>query len=392
MNAQAKHLSKAMIIAFGLILVLCFSLGYYVGVNTTSLGIHIDDLPTQAMFTVKSDGTKYWAVRYDGKIPSGMTSTDLNTVVNAVTGALTAGRTWKEKIAFRGNFLIDSTLWLGSYDYVTYDFIEAYFKQANGTNLNPMVQITGTYTDAIGGVFDGNKPFQTGGDFVLDFECYGSLIDATVLNGYSTGLYIHSIPYSSLVSHIISKNNDGNGVLIAASYDVVLNNVLSEGNGLNGFRLFGVYRASLTNCVARDNSGNGFQLDCGVVGGYCDQNTLTSCIITNSRSVGKHGFAIAGGIGNTFSGCLLHNFASSTNNIYDGFNFAQGLGARNSSRNIVTGCHVSADAANKHRYGIREEDASQDFNLYHGNILLNAVTAPISKQGANSVNADNMVA
>ena len=43
--------------------------------------IYLDDLPSTASYVVKTDATYFWAVRYDGKIPTGMSGTDDDLVI-----------------------------------------------------------------------------------------------------------------------------------------------------------------------------------------------------------------------------------------------------------------------------------------------------------------------
>ena len=66
-------------------------------------------------------------------------------------------------------------------------------------------------------------------------------------------------------------------------------------------------------------------------------------------------------------------------------------GANDCTYNNIHGNVLNSSFINKCKYGIREDDASQDYNLVHGNIVQGAVTANISLQGANSVSADNIV-
>lgn len=51
--------------------------------------IYMDDLPASATYTIKTDGTYYWAVRYDGKVS--WTSTNCSYIVNSCYAALPEG-------------------------------------------------------------------------------------------------------------------------------------------------------------------------------------------------------------------------------------------------------------------------------------------------------------
>jgi len=54
--------------------------------------IYLDDLPSTASYTVKTDDTYFWAVRYDGKIPTGMSGTNDDLVIQyAINNCTSSG-------------------------------------------------------------------------------------------------------------------------------------------------------------------------------------------------------------------------------------------------------------------------------------------------------------
>lgn len=76
------------LVALGIATVLVFSLGYYVGASPASPDVYLDDLPSPYSYVIKTDGSEVWAVRYDGRIPSNMASTDAYVVFAAVRDAI----------------------------------------------------------------------------------------------------------------------------------------------------------------------------------------------------------------------------------------------------------------------------------------------------------------
>ena len=94
-----------------------FSVGFFAGqvyAQSSSRDIWLDDLPSTASYVINTDGAgNYWATRYDDKIA--FSGTDAATVIQAALDALTAGRTWEEKVACKGNFTLTSVITTPSY-------------------------------------------------------------------------------------------------------------------------------------------------------------------------------------------------------------------------------------------------------------------------------------
>jgi len=62
-----------------------------------------------------------------------------------------------------------------------------------------------------------------------------------------------------------------------------------------------------------------------------------------------------------------------------------------STYNNITGNNVSSAEANKHKYGIREDSSSDDYNCIIGNICTDAATEDISIQGVNTEVGHNII-
>ena len=69
---------KTYLLSLTLISVIFLGTIVYVASNPgfTAPNVYLDDIPSEASYVVKTDGTYFWAVRYDGKIPAGMNGTD----------------------------------------------------------------------------------------------------------------------------------------------------------------------------------------------------------------------------------------------------------------------------------------------------------------------------
>ncbi len=110
-----------------------------------------------------------------------------------------------------------------------------------------------------------------------------------------------------------------------------------------------------------------------------------SVVGNTMQKIDREGIELDTSNHNIISENNIHDCSEDANDTYSGI-----LLTDTSTYNIVSNNRVSADAANKHKYGIREAAVADDWNLLHGNILTDAVTANLSSQGANSVSADNI--
>lgn len=130
------------------------------------------------------------------------------------------------------------------------------------------------------------------------------------------------------------------------------------------------------------NSGEDLRGSAGIRLRNANYNTVSNNAMTK---LDREGILVTGGDHNIISGNNIHDCSEDANDTYSGI-----LLTGTATYNVVSNNRVSADAGNKHQYGIREAAAADDYNLIHGNILTDAVTANLSSQGANSVTADNI--
>jgi len=125
------------------------------GLPSGGRNIYLDDIPSSATYVIDSDGTNYWATRYDGKIE--FYGTDASTVIQSALNALTSGRTWKEKIVLKLNQVVDLDAKISMPSYTTFAIEEGVLRRKANTDFN-LIEISGkTNVDIVGGIYDGNK-------------------------------------------------------------------------------------------------------------------------------------------------------------------------------------------------------------------------------------------
>ena len=92
-RARKFSLKQVLVIVLGAILLSSIVSVYFVGSNPnpSSRDVYLDDLPSTASYVINNDGSgNYWATRYDGKIPSGMSGTNDDLVIQYALNNCTA--------------------------------------------------------------------------------------------------------------------------------------------------------------------------------------------------------------------------------------------------------------------------------------------------------------
>ena len=126
----------------------------------------VDRCGVAASYVVFSDrGTTYARNGRTGKID--YKGKDCAKVIQSALNSLTDGRTWKEKVVLKGNFVIDKTILVPSYTILE---IHGRIRQADNANLEALVanqhwkgwKGTNTHIDIVGGIFDSNYANQKG--------------------------------------------------------------------------------------------------------------------------------------------------------------------------------------------------------------------------------------
>jgi hypothetical protein len=110
------------------------------------------------------------------------------------------------------------------------------------------------------------------------------------------------------------------------------------------------------------------------------RNVLQACSFYNIK---RHAILLSGAIRNCVVDNIIRGAGSEASNTYDAIILEVRSGT-NCTRNVISRNIILSDLANKHRYGINESDANQDYNLIANNIITDSQTANIRKQGANS--------
>jgi hypothetical protein len=148
-----KHLIASNLVTFVLMSVLTVSLV----VGAATINVYLDDLPSQATYTIKTDGTNIWSVRFDGYKAS--ESTDARTVINA---AITSASAVNGSVYFTKGLYTISGGYLSGASYVTLDGTwGAHIKSASGSGV-PLLQFSScSYFTVKNLQFDGNRATQS---------------------------------------------------------------------------------------------------------------------------------------------------------------------------------------------------------------------------------------
>jgi hypothetical protein len=177
----------------------------------------------------KNIGTKYTILkRYDLAYD----------VIQAALDGLTSGRTWKEKVFFKGNFSLSNTVILPSYTIL--DLRAAELTLSNNINKDA-IQIHGDYIGILGGIIDGNKANNTDGNGIADdgvTPIYRPrLLDVEVRNFAKNGIKLYK-PYVSWLARNEIHDNALSGIYIANHIDrgkSIINDIYY--NGKDGFEI-----------------------------------------------------------------------------------------------------------------------------------------------------------
>jgi len=233
-----------------------------------------------ASYTIWSEAGMYYVANANGTTT--FSSANVDEVIEEATGALTDGRTYKERILLKGDFVISSPIIVESY--TTLEF-QGKVTVADNINISATVKSEGFEslqgTDSTGGVvdveiaglhLDGNKAkanCNTG------IQLYGRrliLRDVTVCNCSGDGIWTEwssdptvNTPNDAMegvFSNVRSCFNDGRGWRMLGPHDSCLNNILLYCNGLVGFASWGLQGGCQgVNLHAYGNSQAGFYID-----------------------------------------------------------------------------------------------------------------------------------
>jgi len=180
------------LVTFAMILILSISLTYYIVKGTVeSGGTYYLDIPfgDASYYVGKFSNGSTWMVNGDTWQCEAV-STDASQIINWASGNLTSGRTWKEKIVVKDDFIITNTVKISSYTILE---IDGKWTLANGVNKNVIENLNLTSGDTSieirGGRIDGNGANQNAGSII-----YWS----GVQDGIIEGMYLES-SYNSII-------------------------------------------------------------------------------------------------------------------------------------------------------------------------------------------------
>lgn len=105
----------------------------------------------------------------------------------------------------------------------------------------------------------------------------------------------------------------------------------------------------------------------------------------------QHAIQLGGARYCTITGNVIADCGNATNDTYSAILLQYGTDAsRYSTYNTITGNTISSTVTNKHKYGVREDTATDGPNIVSSNIILNSVTTAVSTQHGSSVSANNI--
>ena len=369
--------------------------------DATNANRIVDSIP--ANYTVYLSGSTYYA---EAALPGG-TDYEKATATLAIQAAidgLTGSRSWLEKVVIKGNFTI------GQITIPSYTIIEIHGKLTLAAATNDdMFRPEDNATNIIikGGVLNGNKANQTAGS---SFRFSATANESYILfeDIEITGFKEHGIQLSSGTSDQIRINkceihtNDGSGIR-AACDEVVITNCEIYSNGAAGVLAYQVHNIEVLNCFIHDNVSDGVYLS------EVYHSIVENCIFSTNRAgvyilnssyeniVNANTFEdserqavyIYQSSRNVVTNNICKNSSQDVDNTYDAIALEDDT-TTYSTYNIVTGNQIYDDAANQSKYGIKEENAGDDYNIIENNIINGPVTANILWQGVNSLVRDNI--
>lgn len=396
------------------IAILASALTWYAFGPFTSPNIELDDLPSQAYFTVRNDGTYTWVTRYDGHIA--YNGTVASTVINNALGALTVGRDWKETVLLRGDFTVTAGLTPSNWTRLEIDGTVATSTAdvslilIEGTAPGPKYQIDVVASHLIGA---GDKGTDTDHNNLVLVN-YGSDIDISIGLGENAGFTAIEIGKSTWVHVHDSHLKDfarrttvtaGKGIALGGSSDCEIYNNWIETPTSGGYSgtphigstifLYGdTGYPSLRNDIhdnILDGGGTGFDNDNGIYlnaqSSNVSYNNIHHNTISGYNGVGRAGVKINTGNDNNINFNTVINCGitvqsdssppgdpdySTRNQVIGNKLFHGGIGtggqsnARHSMLNLIADNILSSDTYQE--YGIYIGSYSNGTEV-HGNIV-----------------------
>jgi len=251
---------------------------------------------------------------------------------------------------------------------------------------------------------------NTGAAIGLFTSSQYNTITGNVMTSNSYGIYDSACNYNTMTGNVSRSNGygfylsngwreviSGNTIFTSTNYGIYLigaQRVTVTGNNLYGDS-WGIIIGNSTN-ITKYNLISGNTIAWATSQGialYYGSGTTIHNIVTGNHifGCGGHGIYVYGSSYNTITGNAIDNASRTTNNTSHSI-FLTNNGTVYSTYNIVSSNNCQATQANKAAYHIREQSASDDYNLAIGNICKDGVTGQIGLQGTNSVRGTNIPA
>jgi len=343
--------------------------------------------PSTATYTIETDGAGgYRAVDCDG---------------NRLWEGADAGGTINSAISAGKHVLLkEGTFELGSYLSLKHGAIlegageNTIIRQKDGANLDYLIYIYLKTGSAFGRVqlrnfvVDGNKKAQTGGrGYGVYSDTYSSVYSDLVLlqdlyirDTLGVGVETSGNYYSFENVYVYNAGSHG---FVVKDYHARLVNTVARMNAGDGYLIRGTGLHSLTSARSLQNGGNGIHLY-GI-------DTTDLRVEINGGSVmmnDQHGILFEGASKNRVIGVHIQSNSYTVANQSDNIHF-KSYGSKHSKNNIVEANVLTS--LGTVRYQICEADSNQDYNLVHGNQILDAgQTGKIQMQGSDSKVENNI--
>jgi len=262
-------------------------------------------------YTVVGDGSRYFAY-YGSNNSLFLSGSNAIIVTNHVFANLTASRTWKEKVVFKGTF--DFAGSIQPYSYTVLDTTGANFTEHGATN-SPLCVINSTYHDIeiIGGIWNQNATTQSGGSGI---DIRGSNVDVRniyMTNVYDYGLDVEHADTIRILDSTFANCSGDDDISIHSCTNVLIDHVISAnhtgtlpGASYSGFEIEDdSWNVLVSNCIAwapNQTVTNHFGFHLHVNGDSEPSPSHVTFACDKAIGMGSHGFAVDGTVASPVKG------------------------------------------------------------------------------------------
>ncbi|MEM1590343.1 MAG: right-handed parallel beta-helix repeat-containing protein [Candidatus Bathyarchaeia archaeon] len=344
------------------------------------------NLPLPASVVVEKLGDKVVARSKDGMIAEDV---DASAVIQSAINSLTPGRTWKEKVVLKGDFIVTKqagkSYAIGLPSYTILEILGK-IRLADNQSCDVIANIDQSggnhHIEIIGGIIDGNKTNQTAGSGIklkaspTDWSgpyCYRNVIkNVHVYNCKAYGFRFEAcndLMITNCYSGVVGGPGSGyDGFYIDSCHEVFLVGCHSIANGRDGYRVAstlasGVWENQLANCGSENNSAWAYHF----LGGNIMACTLVGCTCDDCPSGGVY---VEGGEEITISG---NSLARGTYGVRVAASRVNVVG--NSIREVKQGVCVEASGVNVVGNRIHGKKEADEYGVYLASGVNNCLVA-----------------